>query len=334
MSHHLSGEQLRQFKNEGLLVVEDVLSSTETDAVLKDYEHRLDEVAALYQDRGLIDDPMVTSSFAERYTALAGKVPGFFEHLDITLPLVLEMPEDAPYYASPAVFDIITNEKILDIAESILGPEISSNPAQHVRIKPPEIALTDQINASSYIGRTTWHPDMGALLDEAIDSNILTVWVAITDAQVENGCLLAIPESHKTADPHFAMHCPGASINAENYIPGRELAPGERRALPVRKGSLVLFNPYTQHCALPNKSDQLRFSLDLRYNVAGQASGRPAFPSFVARSRSAPETELRNAREWDKLWSDARESLVSGTCPYPVYESDRWAKFAAHPLCA
>ena len=44
-------------------------------------------------------------------------------------------------WQGPAVFDVLTAPPLLDAVESIIGPEIYSNPTQHVRLKPPE-ALT------------------------------------------------------------------------------------------------------------------------------------------------------------------------------------------------
>ena len=55
-----------------------------------------------------------------------------------------------------------------------------------------------------------------------------------------------------------------------------------------------MFHQFTPHAALENKSDELHWSFDLRYNPVGQNTGRPAFPGFVARSRSQPEKELRD----------------------------------------
>ncbi len=66
----------------------------------------------------------------------------------------------------------------------------------------------------------------------------------------------------------------------------------------------------TKHSSLPNVSDTIRWSFDLRYNPIGQPTGRPMFPSWVARSRAHPETELRDPAEWARLWLEARDRLA------------------------
>jgi hypothetical protein len=82
------------------------------------------------------------------------------------------------------------------------------------------------------------------------------------------------------------------------------------------------------HRSLPNKSDDVRWSLDLRYNPTGQPCGRDWFPGFVARSRAHPETALTDAAVWARLWADARDDLGKNGTP----EFFRWK--ASDPRCA
>ena len=45
---------------------------------------------------------------------------------------------ETPMHHGPAVFELLTNPKLLDTVEELVGPEIYSNPVQHVRIKPQQ----------------------------------------------------------------------------------------------------------------------------------------------------------------------------------------------------
>ncbi|MEM1420290.1 MAG: phytanoyl-CoA dioxygenase family protein [Pseudomonadota bacterium] len=330
----LSHAQRESFDANGFLIVEDVIASETLDALWAEYEDRLDEAARALHARGRIQDLHAADAFGERYTKLIAQAPEVFEYLDISYALNETLSETAVMHAGPAVFSVLTDPGLLDVVDSVIGPEIYSNPVQHARIKPPQDALTGEIAELSYVGRTTWHQDMGALTDDAEGSNIVTVWVAVTDAMEENGCLVAIPGSHRIDGGRLRTHCPGGAINAENFSPGRGLSPGERTPLPVRRGGIVLLNRYTEHAALPNRSGSLRFSLDLRYNPIGQATGRPAFPGFVARSRSRPETALRDPARWRQLWLDAAEEIQTGAYQGPIYEAERWKKHSRSPLCA
>ena len=49
---------------------------------------------------------------------------------------------------------MVTNPRLLDIVEQLIGPEITSNPIQHVRIKPPATTLRgDEVRAHIAAGR-------------------------------------------------------------------------------------------------------------------------------------------------------------------------------------
>ena len=123
-------------------------------------------------------------------------------------------------------------------------------------------------------------------------TNMLTVWIALSDAPVERGCLQVIPRSHRQA---LRTHCPGK--------PGRPFAISDAlldldRATPVptRAGDVILMHKHTIHGSLPNVSEAIRWSLDLRYNPTGQPTGRPQFPGFVARSRRDPTASCATRR--------------------------------------
>ena len=74
----------------------------------------------------------------------------------------------------------------------------------------------------------------------------------------------------------------------------------------------------TLHNSLSNTSNETRISFDLRYNPIGQSTGRGAFPGFIARSRQNPNSELRDADEWSRLWVEAREKLADSAYDKPI----------------
>ncbi len=88
----------------------------------------------------------------------------------------------------------------------------------------------------------------------------------------------------------------------------------------------------TKHASLINESDGVRFSFDLRYNPTDQPTGRPWFPGFVARSRSYPESELKDFEAWDRTWDQARCDLE--TIDYKTPEMGRWEIGVEDPRCA
>lgn len=319
----LSKAQVARFHDQGYLSVEGVLDDADLAPLWAEYDVLLDTVARRLHAQGLIRDNGAGLPFESRYPRILAQYPQLYRYLNISLPLSNDSMQSPHWdmHAGPAVFALLRHRKILDVVESIIGPEIFSNPVQHVRMKPPALNVPAEVAEYSNIGATTWHQDYVSLLDEAAGTKLLTVWVAITDATLENGCLVCVPASHRNG---LVAHRAGVTMASEPHIPPAAIDGKKVRALPIGRGGVILFDKFTQHASLPNRSPALRWSFDLRYNPTGQATGRPAFPGFVARSRAHPEAELHDASAWVALWSAARQRIVDGEYRGPVFEQKRW----------
>ena len=90
--------------------------------------------------------------------------------------------------------------------------------------------------------------------------------------------------------------------------------------IPMKKGDVLLFSKKTVHSALPNLSDQIRWSFDLRYQPVGQPTGRDMFPGFIARSKEDPDAVLEDSSTWNQMWIKARDSLAKTE----QFEFNRW----------
>ena len=326
----LTVEQLQRFDEDGYLVVEDVLGEEDLAGVEDEYLKILDRVTAdlVIQDR---IPPLQGTSFSERYVEAMQHIDdmyAIYQHLDICLPMLKELDHDHTMNAGSAVFGLLTNPRLLDIVESVIGPEIYSNPVQHTRIKPPAHSLPEAVTDSN-IAATTWHQDAGVVNPEADETHMLTVWLAVTDATVENGCLIVERASHRE---DLTPHCPGTAASATTYIPEAIIDWDRVVPLEVRAGGVVLLHKLTEHGSLDNRSDGIRWSFDLRYQPIGEPTGRSVFPGFVARSQAQPEQVLTDPKEWAALWWQARDRIVSGQVPWQF--NARWDANARLPVCA
>jgi ectoine hydroxylase-related dioxygenase (phytanoyl-CoA dioxygenase family) len=324
---HLSAAQMAQFEEEGYLLVEGLLDPAEDlDPIIEEYKGVLENLAQDLYVRGEISSTYDDLPFGKRLTQIyaeSGKVHA--QYFDFSLPQGNVQP-DTPMWVGPAVFRALTNPRLLDAVESLIGPEIYSNPVQHVRIKPPE-ALTPTNDAGvPQLGATPWHQDNGVVLPEADETSMLTVWFSLLDAPEESGCLQVIPRSHREG---ILTHCPSGKKGFGLSIPEEMLAVEETVPLPTRRGDVLLFHRRTCHSSLPNVSDDIRWSFDLRYNPIGQNTGRGAFPGFVARSRANPESELHDPEVWAQLWYEARQHLAETAYNKPF---NRWD--GTEPVCA
>lgn len=314
----LSAEQLERFETEGYLVVEDLLSPETLTAVQAEYAAKMDELYAQWQAEGRVPVAKPGMGFWEKLDHCYTGGFDWYQPFDISLPHA-DITHETPMHHGPAVFQMATEPGILNVVEQLIGPEITSNPIQHVRIKPPERAVArDEIRA--HVVATDWHQDQGVTLESADQTQMVTVWIAITDATVENGCLQVLPGPEK----ELLAHCTKAQTAISPHaMPDRAPVPA-----PVKAGGGVIFHPLTPHSSLSNTTDGYRWSFDLRYNVTGQNTGRPQFPDFVARSKANPASELRDWQAWRQMWEEARATLaVSEHIPQHRWPTDG-------PLCA
>ncbi|KUF12157.1 phytanoyl-CoA dioxygenase [Pseudoponticoccus marisrubri] len=312
----LSDTQIRQFETEGYLVIEDVLPRPVLDAVRHEYAELLDRLYAGWQAEGRVP-PGEGLDFWQKLLVSYRAGCDWFQPMDISLPGG-EISADTPFHFGPAVFDMITAPRLLDLVEDLIGPEITSNPIQHVRLKPPAETLRGD-EARAHVMATDWHQDRAVAHEEGDATTMVTVWLAISDATEENGCLQVVP-----GIPRMYPHCP----RRQTAIADGYLDESRAIALPVRTGGAVLFHPLTPHSSLDNCSGDFRWSFDIRYNVTGQPTGRAHFPAFTARSHAAPATALRDWRAWRGLWEEARARLA----PAPHIPIHRWQHDA--PACA
>jgi phytanoyl-CoA hydroxylase len=75
---------------------------------------------------------------------------------------------------------MFTDPRILDIAEQLgVGDQIALNPAWNLRAKLPSHEETV----------VPWHQDNSYWEPRVWDEKVFTVWVALVDATVENGCM-------------------------------------------------------------------------------------------------------------------------------------------------
>lgn len=325
----LTRARIEQFKREGYLFFPNLLDpKKDLQPIIDEYHGVLDRLADELYAKEEISSRYEDLPFNDRLIKIyqeTGRVHA--QYFDFHLP-PHQTKKDTPGWWGPAVFSALRNEKILDVIESLIGGEIYSNPIQHVRMKPPEhLTPKDLKTGLPQIGATPWHQDNGVGTPEVDNTEMITVWFPLKDATVENGCLAILPASHRQG---LLVHCPTGNKNkrAGLGIPDDQFPVEEMVPMPMKAGGALVFGRRLIHGSLANNANEVRWSFDLRYNPIGQATGRDSLPGFVARSRKAPETELRDWHEWERMWLECRERLSEN----PVATYNRWS--ADDPVCA
>lgn len=306
----ISHDELSRFDEDGFVVIRGLLDpKRDLAAVVTEYDSVLDALAQRWKTDGHLTESHDGLPFAQRLlkTVIEARQP-YDLAMDISLPQA-DIRNDTPMHHGPAVFALLRNPVLLDAVEQFIGPEIYSNPIQHTRIKLPESLLPPEA-WTGLTARIDWHQDQGVLTSDADDSEILTVWFPLTDAHLDNGCLAVVPGSHKR---DLVTHCHNTNPLAMGQVSIPEmLVEPDQVPQPMDPGDVLFMHRRTQHSGLPNCSDRIRWSLDLRYQPIGEPTGREWFPGFIARSQADPASALDDPAAWAESWRDARSRLAAG----------------------
>lgn len=306
-SRGLSPDQVRQFHEEGYLVVEDLIAPQ----LLSDLEEGItaviDELAA-----GLVESGKLSSSFAEApFTSRLTKITAE------NTAVITQITDGA--LAIPAIFDLIRCQPLLDVAESLCGPELIASSVYRLRPKLPDYGP----------GVVPWHQDSGYFEPYCDRSLILTCWVPLVDADARNGCLQVLRYGHRGAVvPH------GFGPNHYLQIAEDDLPPGEIVTVPVRRGSVLLLTNLTPHCSTPNESDTIRWSMDLRYQSANLPTNAPItrlpeeipFTEAVPLACYPPEADvlIRSSRRPEQVIASAEAFEETRRNHIPGAITERW----------
>ena len=147
------------------------------------------------------------------------------------------------HYISPVFDQVCHNSKILDSVESIIGKDILVG-GTTLFIKEPDKK-----------GFVSWHQDAKYIGFEPY--NWVTAWLAITEANEENGCMRMWSGSHKEKikdhkDTYSKDNLLTRGQTVQN-VPIEKITPNILKA-----GQLSLHHPMIVHGSGPNKSDQRR----------------------------------------------------------------------------
>lgn len=140
---------------------------------------------------------------------------------------------------------------ILAVVRRILGEEPLLFEDKAL-IKPPKIGR-----------EKPWHQDH-AYWNLPLNTRVVTVWIALDEATVENGCMEVIPGSHREGPVvHFRRR--------DWQICDTQVGVNRVVAAPVAPGGCLFFDSYLHHGTPANRSAQRRRALQFVYVPASAA---------------------------------------------------------------
>ena len=211
-----------------------------------------------------------------------------------------------PHLVSRAIADVIRNETLLDSVESIIGPDILCWTAT-VFAKPPK--------SGGYVG---WHQDR-TYWGLSPEEQVVTAWLALTDAHYDNGCMSVLRGSHLQGNRDHEI-----VPDTENFLlSGQEVAidPYERDHLvhvELDPGQASIHHTKVLHGSNQNNSHRPRIGLSIQYISANVIQLNNAGVDSAAAVRG------NTARSKLKL-----EPLPEND--FDVQGIDNWKRFIANP---
>lgn len=272
----LNEEQLDFYNREGYLVLPGLLTAADLAPVRAAMEQKVEMIAAELLRAGVIRDAFVDEPFETRLARL-------FENLT---------DQDFLHFGRswrdrlPGYYTLMSNPKILDVVESLIGPEIFANPVYNVRPKVPKVAA----------GIVPWHQDKSYWVG-AKAAPVFTVWIPLVDATFENGCLHVLPRTHNRRV--LGHHNEGYSGTGYAEVNDKHVRTHLKEvvALPLAAGGAIIFNDRLIHSSTANNSSHVRWSVDLRYQPVDQDPMPQHGAGFLARSHARPQA-VATLEDW------------------------------------
>ena len=268
MKHQLNNDQIQSYRNNGFIVVEDFLTPDEL-------EHWRDAVTTAVRERGGI------------------KIPG----KDIKVGEADGINEDSDYYAK--VFDQLLNlwQTSEQVKELMLDQRIGKMAAQLAGVDGIRIWHDQALIKRPWGNPTAWHLDTPFW--SFSDRNAISIWVALDNATLENGCLFFIPGSHKQTG--FNKITIGRNMDGIfDVYP--ELKTAKTVAAPMKAGSCSFHNGLTIHGANANMTSGFRRAMTCAYMPDGNTyNGEPNI---------LPEKYLQSLKIGDILNNNDQNPLI------------------------
>ncbi|MXY27783.1 phytanoyl-CoA dioxygenase family protein [Candidatus Poribacteria bacterium] len=267
------------YERDGYVVLKDIIDDQDLEPMRDFIKAKVDVYSHELYSEGKLSALYEEESFERRYAAIC-------EELDI-------LPRGWTFGVfGRELYDLYNLPSVLDVVRLLLGTEVSNIGTPALRTKLPRSVITSfpwhqdsQYFDQSVVGKKEKHT--GGL-------HIVTVWVPLVEATVENGCCWVIPGSHRWGLLDGAR---GADMNVrmEEDVEAR----GTPVPIPLKPGGALFMSNLTVHTSKVNTTRKSRWSIDFRY--------------FPTPDRAELTAEAREAAQFIK-----NKQLAGGILPLVV----------------
>jgi ectoine hydroxylase-related dioxygenase (phytanoyl-CoA dioxygenase family) len=147
-------------------------------------------------------------------------------------------------------YKLATLPHLLDIVEQLIGPDILLYSAAYI---------VKEAHSESHV---SWHQD---LTYWGLDSDAqVSVWLALSDASEDSGCMHMIAGSHKRGQQkhHNTQDANNVLLSGQTIA---DIDTHQSVVTSLKAGEASFHHGWTVHCSKPNVSDDRRIGLNIQY---------------------------------------------------------------------
>jgi non-heme Fe2+,alpha-ketoglutarate-dependent halogenase len=167
---------------------------------------------------------------------------------------------DGPHLYFRWAWELSTHPRILDCMEQLIGPNIM--------LKSTRL-FYKFADSDSFVG---WHQD--GLTEQVKDAYVPAIWLGLTPATENNGCLRVVPRSHRLGlVPHSDFPNPD---NLTTQGATAQVPIDDPHDVVMQAGEMSLHHPLMLHASNPNRSSEARIGFSATYSTPALHSSRTA----------------------------------------------------------
>jgi non-heme Fe2+,alpha-ketoglutarate-dependent halogenase len=155
-----------------------------------------------------------------------------------------------PHLLFPWIADLVRHPRILDAVEDVLGPNLLCWGAQFFT-KP-----------AGDPGFVSWHQD--ATYWGLSSPEVVTAWVALSPSNPRSGCMKVVPGTHQRQVRHEDTFTE-ANLLTRGQEVAVEVDEAQAVCVTLEPGEFSLHHVLVFHASEPNRSDDVRIGLAIRY---------------------------------------------------------------------